>query len=988
MQGTHRNTSLAHDRVYLAKSAAKYSLLPAILPRLRKFFQWSGFVPVLIAHLFVALRLIKRPELQTIISKSGKVELFKVFALAYSHLEFRWRNIDQIILFFGVLVGLSIVIAYFVSLFLYFIVTPAYAHTYHIFHDHSHPDDIAEMLLDSVFGIAGYVDSSVSLQPGWPTPYHLALQSLFSFYSTSFIILAMLVILYYLLSVVAETAMTGTPFGKRFSVLYAPFRLIIAIAFLMPYANGLNIGQHIVLGVAKAGSNLATNGWNAFNTTSGNNPLGMSPSSLVQTPKPPDVTELVQFVMLMNACEFIYAHENPDIFSMPYIVSGPHWISLEEFTWATSLDIRDLIDFSESRDIKIVFGVDYEETYASGAAGDIKGDLDYFEGEITPTCGEITIPINVRDDELYIVQELYLQFIWDLYGGSANALFGRRLAFTYFDINNDIIAGNLIDVCDPLFDADGDLIWEYIPYDSYSWVDTDGDGFMDTFSAGGATPINLLDWGPCDSGNPPPISHVSDVVDAMQITMNTAIPAFRDVLAASGALDLDAEILNRGWGGAGIWFNRIAQENGKFSTVVRDIPYPSAYPKLMIDVMDHKKKYAPKTLGVERFNPDMGGSDESTKISFDEDGHDRQMATALYQANKHLFGKNVGVNAHKRKRFNVLEKVIDALFGGGELFNMSENLQGVSGEIVHPLVQLISAGRSLIEAAIRNLGVGVAISTSGTLLAALGEIPAEYAEVAQEIGSVGAMLASTVLVAGFILYYVVPFLPFLYFFFAVGDWIKSIFEALIGVPLWALAHLTIEGDGLFGRYAGQGYILMMDILLRPILTVFGLLASVSIYAALVIVLNDLMAVVVQNSFGIHDDTDPDAFAYVKSGVDHIFFTLMYVFLAYIMAMSSFKLIDMIPDGILRWMGGSAKSFSEYTEDPAQNLTRNVAIQGGNYFDQLSNVVMNAPNAAIGAASSLGQALRGGGGAASVGQKASQAVDDVKASTIAEKVKGG
>ena len=50
--------------------------------------------------------------------------------------------------------------------------------------------------------------------------------------------------------------------------------------------------------------------------------------------------------------------------------------------------------------------------------------------------------------------------------------------------------------------------------------------------------------------------------------------------------------------------------------------------------------------------------------------------------------------------------------------------------------------------------------------------------------------------------YVLPLIPFIYFTFAVLGWVLELFEAIAAMPLWALAHLRIEGD----RYAwGSGH---------------------------------------------------------------------------------------------------------------------------------------------------------------------------------------
>jgi hypothetical protein len=44
-----------------------------------------------------------------------------------------------------------------------------------------------------------------------------------------------------------------------------------------------------------------------------------------------------------------------------------------------------------------------------------------------------------------------------------------------------------------------------------------------------------------------------------------------------------------------------------------------------------------------------------------------------------------------------------------------------------------------------------------------------------------------------------------------------------------------------------------------------------------------------------------------------------------MAMSSFKLIDLIPNNILRWMGQSVATFNDQREDAAQGLVGKATI---------------------------------------------------------------
>jgi hypothetical protein len=81
--------------------------------------------------------------------------------------------------------------------------------------------------------------------------------------------------------------------------------------------------------------------------------------------------------------------------------------------------------------------------------------------------------------------------------------------------------------------------------------------------------------------------------------------------------------------------------------------------------------------------------------------------------------------------------------------------------------------------------------------------------------------------------------------------------------------------------------------------------------------------------------------YIRSAADQMFYTVMYCIAIYMMALSSFKLIDLIPANFLRWLNSSA-GFNENLEDPAQGIV-NYAYVGSqsmlNRGQGLLNVMM-------------------------------------------------
>jgi conjugal transfer/type IV secretion protein DotA/TraY len=274
---------------------------------------------------------------------------------------------------------------------------------------------------------------------------------------------------------------------------------------------------------------------------------------------------------------------------------------------------------------------------------------------------------------------------------------------------------------------------------------------------------------------------------------------------------------------------------------------------------------------------------------------------------------------------------------------------------VHPLAQLTAVGRSLVESSVRNIGFASVGGASAAFLSTFDSFPGPLAAGA---ASMAMTIAITTISIGFVLYYIVPFLPFIYFFFAVGGWLKAIFEAMVGAPLWALAHIRIDGNGLPGAAAVNGYFLIFEIFLRPILIVFGLLASISIFAALVSILNQVWELVSANVSGFDvvsetTKTGPSMGNFFRSALDEFFFTVIYAIIVYMMALASFKMIDLIPANILRWMGQSVATENDAKENAAESLVGTAGVGGNQVFGAVGGTLK-------GAVEKMGQP-RGGGG---------------------------
>lgn len=247
------------------------------------------------------------------------------------------------------------------------------------------------------------------------------------------------------------------------------------------------------------------------------------------------------------------------------------------------------------------------------------------------------------------------------------------------------------------------------------------------------------------------------------------------------------------------------------------------------------------------------------------------------------------------------------------------------------MAQLTSVGRILIDKAI----LGVTVSAFSYAIGGAAHVAAgdNLSAVALGAGAVGDATMSIALIglsSGFVLYYMLPMLPFVYFFFAVGRWVKTIFEAMVGVPLWALAHMKVGGPGLPGAAAINGYFLLLEIFIRPILTVFSLVGAYALFSALTIGLNSVFTLVSTNLFGAVAPSlsaslaAAENLAYVEMArgmIDQFFLSIFYIMLVYSIGTGCFKLIDLIPDNIMRWTGSAASSFgaSDESDDMIEQM---------------------------------------------------------------------
>lgn len=873
------------------KDVVKYMCFPGIVPRIKEFSS-SGFsfLAFLIVHLYVMVRILPATHPYYRQENIGKYGIRHVISEAFGNIPFNKQNIDKICIFATSIMAFAVMIVQ-IALVVFALFTGVVNHSANaqgfdgsMFKTQYPQEDVALNLLDQVFGVKDFFCAEIGGSPctetnaDLPWPIHSALHEMFRFYSTAMLLFGVIIFLYYVSVVVGESATTGVPFGQRFNRVWAPLRLVVAIGLLVPMANGLSSAQYIVLAAAKFGSGLATNSWIQYNLAT-LNPIGEDSKRFVAKINAPSIQPLVAFMTLVKTCQMAY-RENYKPEEIGAIES--YLIIDDTATLLTTGDeafISDWIEESEG-DLLIRFGE--------------KDEIEHNEekGDVFPYCGELTIHISNLEGNpgaLYI-QEVYL-----------------GLVLAMFDMSDT----NMINV--------------------------------GGFYAGAKSSKEGYDYGITTA---PDIDLKKDILEHYQGELKNAIAAAYQSLVnnSDNLFNFDTadienhEILNKGWGGGGIWYNKIAQENGVWVSSVKLLPSITQYPDVMEKVRQQKTAHDPNVSDITMFQPTLS-TDEKAVLGRNE----INIATSLYSVMKYMYEDNVNVTKSRtEEKFNIIKYIMGALFDSYGLYDMTKN----EALAVHPLAQMSALGKSMLDAAIRNLMAATIFSAGG---GAVGTFNIAGGKALEAISGIFLSLFMMGIAMGFLLFYILPFLPFIYFYFAVLGWVKGIFEAMVGVPLWALAHLQISGPGLPGQQAAQGYVLILEVFIRPVLIILGLLASVVVFSSMVRVLHAIFDLVTSNLTGFSapiteielTGEGEETYTFRRGIIDEFFFTVMYVIIVYMAGTSSFKLIDIIPNQILRWFGSGARSFSDDREDPTQGLVQYAVMSGEGIAGKMGQSITQA-----------------------------------------------
>jgi len=718
--------------------------------------------------------------------------------------------------------------------------------------------DLSVAYLAQVFGTVGNSLQGTSGQ---------MLGMLFSKLNEGIMVVAGLWLIYTVLTIILRSAMDGSFMGPNKNVFWIVIRIALAFAMLIPGPmTGYNVIQDIVMKVVVEGVSLADQTWNfGLQYIKAGGTIWRSPST---TGGGTAVVSWSQGQKILAPAKSIFDSEVCMVAS-----------SVINDTSSNGSTGNGVVNSGSS-------SVDYNvvETSNSFAFPGLKNTSNYrttiADNPAAANCGYIswnTIPGYNQNGQTsqMMAKAAMSQLVYDLYPAAKKY------------------------VCANYPGAGGASVCSGVNTDSIS-------------SDNGESVFNAM------------VNYVNAVYPLAQAKMSSAHTSAKNFIS---------DAMNEGWLMAGRYY--------------WDLSQIQAHLKQVSDIGNYKPGSV--TAGSNPaigYNSNLKNFVDGTSATWDS--YKNSAKTDLTNYSKASNAGDAGSDSSSLKK-SIGNKVLDVLLGGlisdiVSLFALFSTHGGAMGMGPNPIVFLHQVGMQCIQIA-GYIWVDLAVALFGLSAATMVcqstlNLDTPLSAITGWIKPPLMILAAALLGVGVLLGYYVPLYPFMLFTFGIIGWIISVIEAMVAGPLIAFGLTHPEGHDFLGE-AKQGLMLLLGVFLRPVLMVIGLIAGMILsYVALRILVYTYSGFL-QDVFYVSSPS-PGASGSVLEGatmatlnvmggggidtgsiVMSLFtFPLMlgvFASLVYVVTNQCFSLIYVLPDYILRWIGGPAQSSAVSASDMARQV---------------------------------------------------------------------
>ncbi|MGE4352346.1 MAG: DotA/TraY family protein [Bdellovibrionales bacterium] len=827
---------------------------------------------------------------------------------SYSRLKFTKEGIPQIVLFcagFGCLfLGAMFILTLLLSVFI------GQAHA---------ADTTSETtsLFESPFASGGtdwalnwinYLFSGTAIREGsqkvaQPSSCEVqnALGACLSTYSSAILILAGFLLIYHLVAMVAEQAHTGKLMGKAHQI-WAPIRLAFAIGMLVPLSTGnaastscngsvtgYNTAQYMMVKVAKWGSGLASTVWKDFIVALKDQELpgctvADSSSATCLLPNP-DYKKIVRVLMSMDACSYLFNHYIANYNYVSYAHSDD-----KAFFMPRLSDLEFSIDKADGAFLGVKILHAARASYR-----------DFYNKDKDRLCGGYIAPAYTSSEYDKVRSAQYLAIA---------------------DVASDI-AGDTEDLVAPYLTNSGTEEMNQDELKSYV------DSYVSSLAA--------------------------NTKERVYEALNEADQEVQQNLTQE--LGGNGDLASGGWLTAPSWFSTVIRiQSVRSASVFKSQPtfvYPAVFnlakkERPEVKPQGYWSRYASDYIKQERrenSNVYLTPSRVAFALSNYMDAVD---------ASVNDYSASGSADASDTHGYKYLDEQKNELIasGGGSVINhflsqldakltedtgvWQDGVIGLKfGVTSNPMAELAAFGQKCVNYALYIMAGGAVATGASAASDVLAKVP-YVGKIFSVFSSEFLLLASFAFAVGMILFtigftlgYVVPLYPFYRFFFGSLQWIMTVMEAIVLAPLFALAHIEPQGEGLAGKRGGYGYAVLMQLILRPVLMVFGLIVGHLLFIVTLAFLNEAFVFAAKGT---------GAFTQGMPPIGKIVYTAIYAGIVLILANQCYSTIGLFPQVALRWLG-----IGQVQEERIQDTSKIITAVAAGTAAHLSGKIPEASN---------------------------------------------
>jgi conjugal transfer/type IV secretion protein DotA/TraY len=353
-------------------------------------------------------------------------------------------------------------------------------------------------------------------------------------------------------------------------------------------------------------------------------------------------------------------------------------------------------------------------------------------------------------------------------------------------------------------------------------------------------------------------TYVQSVTNSAQSLVNGNSNAYTSMQQAANT---------QGWFMAGAWFMKIIDINQKITDAMNMVPSSdSSTGASSLNLFSDAGKYmvvSQEVLSVHYGNDAIPTSNDTGNTDTSKQQDKEAHATGSSVAGK--IGALVA---------STMTKI--------DLYNLKDDTR-------HPIIIINDMGNRLVTAC-TTIMLGIMALNIGSIFVG-GALNGLIQTVVQFLQiPIGALWG-----VGFSASTMIPMIPFLIWLGSLIGWLILVVEAVLAAPLWAVMHLHPNGEDLTGR-GGNGYMLVLSLLLRPVLMIFGLITAIVLSA----VMGEFINKVFFQVFAVSQGSDLTGFS---AFFEILFGTVIYCIIMFTFISKMFSIIHIVPDQLMRWMGG-------------------------------------------------------------------------------------